>query len=145
LISFVLDNSIAMRWCFENTSNRYAEAVLQQLASGGEAAAPVLWLYAVGSVLAKAQKNGAIAPRKAAEFLQDLKSLKIRIDRDGVDRILTDVHRLAVTHRLTGYDAAYLELATRRGLPLATLDQDLIRACKESGAAVYEPEPLTAS
>ena len=138
MISFVLDNSIAMRWCFENTSNRYAEAVLQQLASGGEAAAPVLWLYEVSSVLARAQKNGA-------EFLQDLKSLKIRIDQDGIDHILTGVPRLAVTHRLTGYDAAYPELAIRKGLPLATLDQDLIRACKESSTAVYEPDALTAS
>jgi len=55
-----------------------------------------------------------------------------------MDRILTDVHRLAVTYRLTSYDAAYLELALRRKLPLATLDEDLVRACKMAGVDVIE-------
>ena len=64
----------------------------------------------------------------AAEFLADLGSLNIVTDPEGQDRILTDVHQLAVIHHLSAYDAAYLELALRRDIPLATLDQDLRRA-----------------
>ena len=57
--AFVLDNSVTMRWCFENTSNAYAENILQQLSSGEVAVAPVLWRYEVGAVLAKAERNGS--------------------------------------------------------------------------------------
>ena len=64
----------------------------------------------------------------AAEFLADLGSLNIVTDPEGQDRIFTDVHQLAVIHRVSAYDAAYLELALRRDIPLATLDQDLRRA-----------------
>lgn len=133
---FVLDNSVTMRWCFENTSNPYAESILQQLASGGDAVAPVLWQYEVGAVLAKAERSGAISPGKAAEFLTALRSFNIAIDQDGTDRVLTEVYRLAIAYRLTGYDAVYLELALRKNLPLATLDEDLARACRDAGGTV---------
>jgi predicted nucleic acid-binding protein len=58
------------------------------------------------------------------------------VDPESSDRILTDVHRLAVAYRLTSYDASYLELALRRNLPLATLDDELITASKASGVAI---------
>ena len=121
--AFVLDNSVTMRWCFENTSNAYAENILQQLSSGEVAVAPVLWRYEVGAVLAKAERNGIINSQKVADFLTAIRSFDITIDREGTERVLTEVYRLAVTYRLTGYDAVYLELALRMNLPLATLDQ----------------------
>ena len=62
--------------------------------------------------------------------------LNIIVDPDSGDRILANVHRLAVAYDLTSYDAAYLELALRRGLPLATLDQELQKACKAAGVSV---------
>jgi predicted nucleic acid-binding protein len=58
------------------------------------------------------------------------------VDPDSSDRILTDVHRLAVAYRLTSYDASYLELALRKNLPLATLDDELIAASKACGVAL---------
>ena len=124
-----------MRWCFENATHVYAESVLQTLASG-EAIVPILWRYEATAVLAKAQKGGIITEAKADAFLAVLQSLNITLDREGADRILTDVHRLAVTYRLTSYDAAYLELAIRKKLPLATLDTELISACKSAGEAL---------
>ena len=57
-------------------------------------------------------------------------------DAESATRIFTDVHRLALTHRLTSYDAAYLELAMRRSVPLATLDDDLVRASRATGIAL---------
>ena len=132
---FVLDNSVTMRWCFENTATPYSENVLQQLATG-EAVVPVLWRYEVSAVLAKSQKSGIIPAAKADAFLTTLESLNITLDQDGTDRILTDVHHLAVKYGLTSYDATYLELTIRRKLPLATLDEALIKACTAAGEAL---------
>jgi predicted nucleic acid-binding protein len=104
--------------------------------AAGQAIVPVLWRYEVSAVLAKAQKDGILTDIKASALLTTLQSLNIRLDREGADYILTDVHRLAVAHRLTSYDAAYLELAMRKKLPLATLDDELIRACNRIGHAL---------
>jgi predicted nucleic acid-binding protein len=133
---FVLDNSVSMRWCFENATHAYADSLLSRLEAGEKAIVPVLWLYEVSAVLARAQNLGSLAAAKASEFIGALRALNIAIDSDGTERILTDVHRLAIAHRLTSYDAAYLELALRQNLPLATLDADLIRACQQAGAVV---------
>ncbi len=124
-----------MRWCFQNAAHPYADGVLQQLATGA-AFVPVLWRYEVSAVLAKSQKDGILTALRADEFLTTLNKLNITVDPDSSDRILTDVHRLAITYRLTSYDASYLELALRKNLPLATLDNQLIVACKASGAAL---------
>ena len=77
--SFVLDKSVTMRWCFEETSTPYAEAILEEMINGAEAVVPVLWLYEVVSVLAKAERNGSIAPYKVSRFLDDLRSFSITI------------------------------------------------------------------
>jgi hypothetical protein len=89
-----------MRWCFENTSTPYAEEILDQLLVGQQAHVPGLWLYG---------------------FLEDLRSLNMAVNNESFDHIFGDAHRLAVAHVLTGYGGAYLELAIRHGLPLATL------------------------
>ena len=125
----VLDNSVTMRWCFENTTHPYADGILQQVATS-EAFVPVIWRYEVSAVLARSIKDGILAPEKADAFLLLLDSLNITLDPESADHIFTEVHRLAITYRLTSYDAAYLELAIRKQLPLATLDGELIRACK---------------
>ncbi len=97
---------------------------------------PVLWFYEASAVLSRAQNTGTLAASKAAEFITELQSLNITADDAGVERVLTDVHRLALLYRLTSYDAAYLELAIRLNLPLATLDDELIRAAAAAGVPV---------
>jgi len=134
--AFVLDNSVAMRWCFKNADNPYAEAVLQRMAEGDTAIVPILWLYEVVAVLAKAERGGIVAHNKALAFMEALQSLDIEIDTHGPDRVFNRVHAVATTYRLTGYDAVYLELALRRNLPLATLDAELARACVAAGGSV---------
>jgi predicted nucleic acid-binding protein len=135
LNAFVLDNSVTMRWCFENTATSYSDNVLRQMASS-EATVPILWFYEVSAVLAKSQKNGSIAAVKADAFLTTPKSINITVDRDGPDRTLTDVYHLAIKYGLTSYDAAYLELAIRKKLPLATLDVVLSNACVAAGEMI---------
>ena len=135
--TFVLDNSVTMRWCFEAGRHPYADGMLHQLeAINGMAFVPLLWRYEVSSVLARAQIKGDIAAQEVADFLVDLRGLNIVVDMPGTERILTDVHQLALTYRLTTYDASYLELAQRRNLPLATLDEELRKACKSAGVTV---------
>ena len=136
MTSFVLENSVSMRWCFEYATHAYADSLLSRLGAGEGAIVPVFWLYEVSAVLARAQNLGSLTAAKASEFIGALKALDRAIDSGGTERILADVHRLAIAHRLTSYDAAYLELALRQNLPLATLDADLIRACKQAGAVV---------
>ena len=131
---FILDNSVAMRWFFEASAHPYADGILRDLvSSASEALVPVLWPYEVSSVLARAQNKGTIPAQEVTDFIEDLAALPIRIDDESSQRIFTDVHRLAVHYRLTSYDAAYLELAQRLGLPLATLDAELIAACRNAG------------
>ena len=136
MTGFVLDNSVTMRWCFEETSNAYAEDVLERMAAGEAAIVPVLWRYELGAVLAKAERKGTVTAQKAADFVAATRFLNITIDHDGIDQVQTEVYRLAVAWRLTGYDAVYLELALRKNLPLATLDQELAQACHAAGGAV---------
>lgn len=126
-----------MRWCFDAGQNPYADTVLASLGvPGNRAIVPILWRYEVSSVLARAEITGVLAHQDAMDFLGDIAALPIDIDDESASRILSDVHQVALTCRLTSYDAAYLELAIRRQLPLATLDTDLIRACKTAGVAV---------
>ena len=127
-----------MRWCFESAAHPYADSVLERLAAGDIAIVPVLWFYEASSVLARAQNRGTLTALKADEFIAELKSLKVIADEESAVRVFTDVHHLALAHRLTSYDAAYLELAIRRRLPLATLDADLLRACKAAGVTVLQ-------
>jgi predicted nucleic acid-binding protein len=129
-VTFVLDNSVAMRWCFENAAHPYADGILKRLADGDDALVPVLWFYEASAVLAREQNRGTLAAPKAETFIAELKALRIAADPESAARAFSDVYRMALACRLTSYDAAYLELAQRRGLPLATLDDELIRASK---------------
>lgn len=134
---FVLDNSVTMRWCFDKGSHSYADAVLHRLGAAGEQAfVPVLWRYEVSAVLTRAVKMGALTAQQAEAFLTNLAALPIAVDVHSGECVLTDVHRLAVAQGLTSYDAAYLELALRLKLPLATLDGELVAACRAASVTV---------
>jgi predicted nucleic acid-binding protein len=138
LSRFVLDNTVTMAWCFPEETTPYTEGILNDLADDGEALVPVLWRYEVVNVLVQATKRGRITQAKALAFLDDLTALPITIDRDGLDLTFTTVHALAERYQLTGYDAAYLELALRFQLPLATLDKELITAARAAGVRLVE-------
>jgi predicted nucleic acid-binding protein len=135
-VSFVLDNSVAMRWCFENAVHPYADGILNRLATGEDALVPVLWFYEASAVLSREQNRGTITGSKADTFIAELQALPIVADFGSAARVFSDVHHLALAYRLTSYDAAYLELALRRSLPLATLDDELIRASQGAGVTV---------
>jgi predicted nucleic acid-binding protein len=138
LTEFVVDASVSMAWCFEDESTPFTEAVLQRLATGRALAASI-WPYEVANVLLGAERRGRITRSQAMRFLELLRALPIRVDEEGTMRAWSDVLALGRSHRLTAYDAAYLELAARNDLPLASQDAQLLQACRDIGVVVIAP------
>lgn len=131
-MSLVIDSSAALAWVYsEETTEAIAEVLARMTARG--AWVPALWRLEVANVLQMSVRRGRhdAAFRDAA--LADLAVLPISIDADTDRQAWGATLRLAARHRLTLYDAAYLELAQRRGLPLATLDQELRDAAAAEG------------
>jgi predicted nucleic acid-binding protein len=134
-MSFVLDNSVTMRWFFGDGSARsakYAEQVLDLLGSQ-DALVPATWGLEVSSVLARAEAKGPTTEARSTEFLELLASANIDVDEQTFARALGDTLHLARRHKLSSYDASYLELAMRKGIPLATLDDELQAAASKAG------------
>jgi predicted nucleic acid-binding protein len=126
---FVLDSSVTATWCFPDEEHETAEAAFDRL-DGDEAVVPTLWRFEIRNILVVNERRGRIDAAETASFLADLERLSIRVDRDPNSETVLS---LARKHELTGYDAAYLELARRLDLPLATLDQALIEAARADG------------
>jgi predicted nucleic acid-binding protein len=135
LTRFVLDASVTLAWCFEDEASPYAEAVLEKLAPGA-AVVPSIWPLEVANALLVAERRKRLTRAKVTRFLQVLRSLPIVVDSEGGARALDTVLDLARAHGLSVYDAGYLELALRDGLPLATLDERLKRAARQAGVEV---------
>ncbi len=130
-MSFVLDSSTSLAWCFEDERTDATDALLERVVDSG-AVAPSLWPLEVLNALATAERRGRIDAelrQRVAGFLRDL---PVAIDAETASQVWAVTSQLAARHRLTLYDAAYLELALRLGLPLATLDQEL----RGAGAAL---------
>jgi len=127
--AFVVDNSVVMAWCFEDEANRYSDSALEALNSS-EAVVPAVWPLEVGNVLLVAERKGRLSQSKAARFLSLLGSLPIRVEQETPQRALTSILALARGHHLSTYDASYLDLAMRAGLPLATLNSALTKAAR---------------
>lgn len=136
-MSLVLDSSTALSWCFEDEDNELADVVFGQVVEGG-AVAPAVWRYEVANGLQMAVRRGRISPTYRDASLADLSQMEVRIDPEGDAHLWSTVVDLAEKHSLTVYDAAYLELAQRRRLPLATLDRALIRAAEAEGVKVVD-------
>jgi predicted nucleic acid-binding protein len=129
---FVLDASMTMNWCFADESTPHSRRVLDLLLDS-YAEVPALWSFEVANVLAVNEKRQRLTKAASSEFLQMLSGLDIRIDRSfpAVDgKVLLP---LVWRYGLTAYDAAYLELAIRKGLPLATFDKEMIAAAPLEG------------
>jgi len=132
MTGFVLDCSIAVAWCFEDEASISTDALLERLLDDS-AVVPSLWHLELGNVLLQAERRGRISAGDATARLELLSSLPILTDEETTSRALREILTLARAEKLTTYDAAYLELAMRRGLPLATKDRDLIDAAKRTG------------
>ena len=137
----VPDASATLTWCFEDEAMAWTDALLADLRAGDEAMVPAHWPAEVANALLIAVRRGRISREKANRFFLDLRALPIRIDPESSETVFDQVFKLAEQYRLTVYDAAYLELAIREGLPLATLDNDLRKAARASGVPLVGPPP----
>ncbi len=123
-MTFVLDSSVSLSWCFEDEFTDATDALMVRASDTG-AIVPVHWPLEVLNGLAMAGRRRRIDSTRQRGLIEFLHDLPIIIDPETVNQVWTVTSQLAEQHRLTVYDAAYPELALRRGLPLATLDHEL--------------------
>jgi predicted nucleic acid-binding protein len=135
---FVLDASIALCWCFEDQAISYTEAILDLLSEGRRAIVPSVWPLEISNALLSGERRKLISTARVTGIIEEIKALPIEVDRRGFGREFSEILGLARTFRLTTYDAAYLELAMREALPLATLDKDLSKAARAAGITALE-------
>ncbi len=134
-MSLVLDNTVALAWCFEDEQNPAIMALLDRVVERG-AVAPQLWPIEALNGLLTAQRRGRIDAEARAQMSSLLADLPIVLDDQTAGQLWTATARLAEQHQLSAYDATYLELAKRLNLPLATNDRALITAARVEGVAL---------
>jgi predicted nucleic acid-binding protein len=125
-MTFVLDASVTMSWYLTNEASAAGELAFDRLGATG-AAVPILWWFEVRNALVANERRGRLDAAATVGILTHLDSLPIRLD---VAQQSEELLALARDHRLTVYDAAYLELARRLDAPLATLDRQLAAAAR---------------
>jgi len=131
-MAFVLDASITACWAFQDEDHPDASLTFDRMRAE-EGVVPGLWWFEVRNILIVNERRRRITEPDTSAFLLSLSRLRIRVDRVPDEN---GVLRLARAHRLSVYDAAYLELAQREGLPLATLDTDLQKAAVCEGVVL---------
>jgi len=135
---FVVDASATLPWRFEDEATPWTEALLDRVESGEEVLVPAHWPLEVANALLVARRRGRVTAEQVSEFIDDLAALPIRIQPPSDPAQLPSILGLAEEHRLTAYDAAYLELVKRTGLPLATLDGELEKAARAAGVPLVQ-------
>ena len=135
--SFVVDNSIVMTWCFQDEANQYADAVLNSMTDAA-AIVPVIWPLEVVNVLLVAERRQRLQQTDSVRFLALLSQLPIVVDQSRLEGKMGELLALGRANLLSSYDASYLELAMRHGLPIATLDQKLIEAARKVAVPLFE-------
>jgi len=138
MAAFVIDASATLPWCFADEATPATNQLLTRLRTGDEAIVPPRWPLEVVNALLIAIRRERISVKDAQQFLDDLEVLPIQIDTADRNSLRKRVFQLAKQSGLTAYDAAYLELAVRKSLPLATLDGQLREAAREAHAALIE-------
>ena len=136
---FVLDASVALLWLVPGTNPAgvdYAEATLVAL-KDAQALVPSLWALEVANVVAKLETKTIVTEADSQRYVALLGQLPIVTDPATATHALGDTLNLARRYRLSAYDAAYLELALRTGLPLATLDAGLAKAAATAGVQIF--------
>jgi predicted nucleic acid-binding protein len=137
-LSFVIDASVALAWCFQDEASEYADQALARL-TAAEASVPHHWALEVANGLLAAERRGRIRRDESAQLVALLLSLPILPDPQARSRDLTATLKTAREYGLTTYDAGYLELAQRIGAPIATLDSALAEAARRAGPGYWRP------
>jgi predicted nucleic acid-binding protein len=137
--AIVLDGSAALAWCFSDEANPYADAIARKLPDLG-AVVPAIWHLEIANALLVGERRGRCDQADTSKWTTFLSSLSIIVDEHNGGRVFSDVLALARAHNLSTYDASYLELCLRLGLPLATLDKPLKAAATSVGVVLFDPQ-----
>ena len=138
-MNFVLDNSVTMRWFFGDGKPQelaYAGKVLDAM-KVATAIVPTTWGLEVANVIARAEAKALVTEARSGAFPEMLDGVSIEVDAATFAHALESTLQLARRYKLSAYDASYLELALRRGISLATLDEDLQKAAKKAGVKKF--------
>jgi predicted nucleic acid-binding protein len=131
-VPVVIDNSVAMAWCFADETTPVTDTLLQRVRLEG-AVAPSIWPLEVANVLLNAERRGRITQAQTEQFIELLEALSPIIDPGGPSGAFGPILALGRQYGLTSYDATYLEVAQRRGLALATQDRRLSEVAAQMG------------
>jgi predicted nucleic acid-binding protein len=131
----VVDTSVAIAWGFEDEANAFTEAVLDRVRDAG-AMVPAVWPYEMANTMVVGERRGRVTQADTARFLGVLGGLPVEVDDEAWAVVVPPIMGLARQESLSAYDASYLELALRRGLPLATQDSRLRAAADRIGVAL---------
>ena len=131
-VRFVLDASVTLTWAMRDEEHPLADLALHELQSGS-AIVPGIWWYEVRNILVLCERKDRISAADSNRFVRELERLHIDTDFPGSS---AQVMNLSRKHKLSVYDAAYLALAMREHLPLATLDKDLAAIALAEGVAL---------
>ena len=126
----VLDASVTVAWCFEDENTPFTEGVLDLLSAGTEVLTPAIWPFEVANALLVAERRKRITVAQVTALLRRIAGLPISVEPIEARYAFEQILSVARQQNLTEYDAAYLELALRAGLPLATLDDKLKQAAR---------------
>jgi predicted nucleic acid-binding protein len=126
---FVIDNSVVMSWCFKDETNKYADAILHKL-SEARAVVPSIWPLEVVNVLLVAERRKRLSEADSTRFITLLTQLPIIVEQERPENMMKELLTFARANNLSSYDASYLDLAMKRGYPIATSDNKLIQAAR---------------
>lgn len=136
---FVLDASVVLAWCFPDENADLAQYVADMFRRGNTALAPAFWPHEVLNALLVGEKRKRISKELVQRFLDDLAALPVELKQFPAGMVFDRIQSLARKYGLTAHDAAYLDLALESGVPVASMDEDLVRACRRAGAELLRP------
>lgn len=131
MAAYVIDPSVALAWLLPDETNERAVAIRVAIEEGADAWIAAHWWLEVGNGLLMAERRGRIAAERVSQALTLVNALPLEQDEETAEQVPGRILSLARKHGLTVYDAAYLELAQRRGATLATFDEQLLKAAKK--------------
>ena len=138
MADFVIDNSVVMAWCFDDEDSTYCDDVLESLVSV-EAIAPAIWPLEIGNVLVVAERRKRLSKSAGIRFLALINDLPIIVIQESPERMTREILSLARERHISTYDASYLDLAMRKGLPIATQDSGLKKAARACEVPIFKP------
>ena len=138
MASFVIDASVTLPWCFDDEATAYTEGLLNRCAAGEEVMVAAVWPLEITNGLLYARRRGRVTAERVEQFLTQILRFRIQVEPFTTQQAVREVRQVAQAYQLTAYDAAYLALALRFQLPLATLDAELITAAQAAGVSLVE-------